>query len=166
MNMRKEHSSPESVYNVSGSVTKSSGDVRSPLSRAFGRQFVFNTQFQTRQFATHAPAEDLAELRVTWTAWTAIQNTSLSPDTRLPSQAFCTTLVGNSSVHSDSNTLMSRGRWGNVSASILALPGSNLMLNRKSDSSPTHRWPILFSFAVLITYVSGLLSVYTVKFGA
>ncbi len=43
-------------------------NVRSPLSWALSRQFVFNAPFQTGQFTTHAPAEDLAELWVTWTS--------------------------------------------------------------------------------------------------
>ncbi len=56
-------------------MTKSSGDARSPLSRALGRQFVFNAPFQTGQFNIHVPAEDLAELKkVTWTAWTPVDS--------------------------------------------------------------------------------------------
>ncbi len=72
MNMHKSSLAlSQSITFWECALTKSSGDARSLLSRALSRQFVFNAPFLTGEFTTHAPAEDLAELRITWTAWTS-----------------------------------------------------------------------------------------------
>ncbi len=82
----EEHSHPESVYNISGSVLRLSGDASPPLSEALSGHFVFPAPFQTRQLCslegiseaagthgvcfsgmssgltTHAPAAVMAEI--------------------------------------------------------------------------------------------------------
>ena len=65
------------------------------------------------------------------------------------------------SVHS--SMTLSIGMRDRASASILAFPGLYLITNLKSASSATQRCVVAFSLAVVSTYVSGLLSVYTVN---
>ena len=55
------------------------------------------------------------------------------------------------------------GMRDSASASPLSFPGRYLIEKLKSASSLTQRCPMAFSFAVLRMYVSGLLSVNTVK---
>lgn len=50
-----------------------------------------------------------------------------------------------------SHVCISNGRWDRVSVSTFYFPGLYLMWNRKFESSPTHQWPTVLSFAVLLT---------------
>ena len=52
-----------------------------------------------------------------------------------------------------------------ASASLCFLPGLYFNVNWNMASSPTQRRPVALSLAVDITYVNGLLSVYTVNGG-
>lgn len=61
---------------------------------------------------------------------------------------------------------MSRGILDNLSASAFVFPGLYLIVNWKSANSATHLCVITFNFAVVRTYVRGLLWVYTMNEGA
>jgi len=77
----------------------------------------------------------------------------------------CRTSLFVSSLHICVYSSQSNGMRESESASTLDLPGLYLTLNVKSASSPIHRRLAALSFAVVRTYVRGLLSVYTVNSG-
>ncbi len=91
----EEHSCPESVHNISGTMFRLRGDESPPLARVCGGHFVFPAPFQTKQLCsveefseaarthgsgfsgvspgliTHAPLQLWLKSRVPWTAWTS-----------------------------------------------------------------------------------------------
>ncbi len=91
----EEHSCPESVHNISGTMFRLRGDESPPLARVCGGHFVFPAPFQTKQLCsveefseaarthgsgfsgvspgliTHAHAITHTQSQVPWTAWTS-----------------------------------------------------------------------------------------------